>query len=208
MIGRAVRYWVQIWDLKEHPRSLAAIRICLGFVLLFDAMEVLRRGLVVPLMGTIEAGGLGPALTRGAVPLWYQVFPPDPSSAWLMWAVLATSALCFMLGCFPRIAAVTFVLVSAQWSQVLPQSDRVIDTLLRNVMLIMVFSDCGRTLSMSAWWKTGSWHGDGQDVPAWPRHLIILQLVLMYFMAGVQKFGITWWPWGHCRNGAYWRWSG
>ena len=85
MIGRAARYWVRIWDLKEHPRSLAAIRICLGFVLLFDAMEVLRRGLVVPLMGTIEAGGMGPAgspWTVGSVvpPGWCSAGPSASSA--------------------------------------------------------------------------------------------------------------------------------
>jgi hypothetical protein len=44
--------------------------------------------------------------------------------------------------------------------------------------------------------KTGSIWGDGQQVPAWPRHLIVVQLVLMYFMAGIQKFGVAWTPFG------------
>ena len=192
-----IRYWVHIWDLREHPRSLAAIRICLGLTILFDAMEVLRRGLVVPLMGVIEAGGFSSVIARNAAPLWYQVLPAEPSSAWLLWAGIFTSASCFTLGFFPRISAVLFVLLSAQWNQVLPMADRGIDTLVRNGMLIMAFSQCGRTLSIDAWRKTGTWQGDNRDVQAWPRHLIICQLVLMYFMSGVQKFGLSWTPFGH-----------
>jgi len=192
-----IRYWIGIWDLKEHPRSLAILRICLGLVILFDAMEVFRRGLVIPLMGVIDSGGLSSVFERGAVPLWYQIFPADPSSAWLLWAGITTSALCFTLGFFPRFNAILFVLLSAQWSQILPMSDRGIDTLVRNAMLILACSQCGRTLSIDAWRKTGSWQGDNQDVQAWPRHLMICQLVLMYFMSGIQKFGLSWTPIGH-----------
>ena len=31
---------------------------------------------------------------------------------------------------------------------------------------------------------------------AWPRHLIILQLIVLYQMAGVQKLATSWWPAG------------
>ena len=191
------RYWIGIWDLREHPRSLAIIRICLGLVILFDALEVLRRGLVIPLMGPIQVGGLSNAMARTAIPLWYQILPAEPSSAWLLWGGIFVSAVCFTAGIFPRSSAVVFVLLSAQWNQILPQADRGIDTLVRNMMLVMAFSQCGRTLSVGAWLKTGSFYGDGEDVQAWPRHLIICQLVLMYFMTGVQKFGLSWTPFGH-----------
>ena len=192
-----IRYWIGIWDLKEHPRSLAAIRICLGLVILFDAVEVMRRGLVLSLMGVLEAGGFSSALARGAAPLWYQVFPAEPSSAWLLWAAIFASGLGFTLGFFPRVCAILFVLLSAQWNQILPMADRGIDTLVRNAMIIMAFSQCGRTLSIDAWRATGTWRGDNEAVSAWPRHLVICQLVLMYFMSGVQKFGLYWTPFGH-----------
>jgi len=197
VIRRLLNYWIGIWDLKEHPRSLAVIRICLGLVILFDALEVLRRGLVVPLMGVLDAGGWSSVLLRPNIPLWYQYLPAEPSSAYLLWAGIFTTALCFTLGIFPRISAVGFVLLSAQWNQILPQADRGIDTLVRNAMLIMAVSQCGRTLSLQALWKTGSIYGDGEDVQAWPRHLVICQLVLMYFMTGVQKFGLSWTPFGY-----------
>jgi hypothetical protein len=51
--------------------------------------------------------------------------------------------------------------------------------------------------SADEWWRTGRGAGDpGRLVPAWPRYLLVLQVVLVYFTAGVQKFATQWWPWG------------
>ncbi len=68
--------------------------------------------------------------------------------------------------------------------------------LLRNVMLLLLLSGSHRTLSVDARLRTGSWHGSGELVPAWPRRLVVLQLVVMYFMAGIQKTAIAWTPLG------------
>jgi hypothetical protein len=64
------------------------------------------------------------------------------------------------------------------------------------VLLVLAFSSAGRAFSLDALIRTGSLRGDGEPVPAWPRYLIVVQIVLMYFTAGVQKYGQHWWPWG------------
>ena len=84
-----------------------------------------------------------------------------------------------------------------QFASVIPYSDRGIDTLLRLVLVLLLFSPAGRTLSVDAWRRTGSVWGDGRDEPAWARRFVIGQIVLMYFGAGTQKVGLTWWPMGH-----------
>jgi hypothetical protein len=74
----------------------------------------------------------------------------------------------------------------------MPGADRGIDTLCRNALLVLAFSGCGEALTMEGGWRTLA-----QRVPSWPRRLLVLQLVAMYFLAGVQKGGFAWYPPGH-----------
>jgi hypothetical protein len=91
---------------------------------------------------------------------------------------------------------VVLLLVWAQLSHVLPPADRGIDMLLRNVLLILALSGCGRAWSIEARLRSGAWGGDGRPVPAWPRLLLVCQLLLLYTTAGMQKVGLTWLPMG------------
>jgi hypothetical protein len=79
----------------------------------------------------------------------------------------------------------------AQLARVSPGSDRGIDTLLRNVLLVLACSQAGATLSVDARLRHGQWMPD-VSIPAWPRYLIVVQLALMYFMAGILKQSAAW----------------
>lgn len=193
-MSRAWKTWVAMWDLKEHPRSLAAIRVVLGLVLLWDLLQILRLGLVVPLMGLETYGGFSPTLRTAFPAPLATVLPETPASAWLLWGGLTACAALFTAGLGTRAALVGFVLLSAQWELQLPGASRAIESAIRIVCLVLAFSDSHRTASVDAWLRTGSWWGDGEPVGAWPRHLIVLQLVLMYWLAGLQKFGLAWSP--------------
>lgn len=186
--------WVRLWDLVEHPRSLAAVRVCLGLVMLWDLGQVARLGLVVPLLGLEEAGGLSASLRSSSPAPWALLLPATAASAWVLWGGLFTATLAYTAGVLARPAMFAFVLLSSQWEWQLPDASRGIESLIRIVLLILACSESDRWLSVRAWRETGSIWGDGRPVPAWPRHLIVAQLVLMYFLAGVQKFGLDWSP--------------
>jgi hypothetical protein len=85
----------------------------------------------------------------------------------------------------------------AQFADILPAADRGIDTLCRDVLLLFVFAGSGRWASLDALWSTGSMWGDGGQVGGWARRLLMLQIVAMYFLAGIQKVGLHWWPFGN-----------
>jgi len=175
---------------------MALIRIALGCVVLWDLFWIAGLDLVVPLLAPEEAGGLSTAMHRPRTPPWHSWLPPTVGTGWALWVGLFGSVLAWTCGVFTRTSMLIFVLLSAQFNWILPNADRGIDTLIRNVVLILACSQCGSWASIDARIRTGSWWGSARDVPAWPRHLIVLQLVLMYFMAGVQKFGLTWSPFG------------
>lgn len=189
------RGWVALWDHHEHPRSLALVRIFLALCLIWDFGQMAIHDLVVPLWAPEAAGGWARVLDRGEhVPFLWTVLPAEPWVAWAIWSVLMACAVGLLTGVGLPWIAIVYVLVSAQTAHTLDAADRGIDTMIRNVMCILAFSGAAKTWSLPVWWRTGRWSDPGAVVPSWPRHLLILQLVIMYFGAGVAKMGSTWLP--------------
>ena len=190
--------WAALWDHREHPRSLALIRILLGIVVCWDLFWIGWMDLVIPLMASPEAGGFSSAMSRQHPPLWFQWTPPTAESAWWLYLLLCGSAIGWTTGTLTPVSMLVFVLASAQFESILPNASRAIDTLIRNLLMILVFSKSHRIWSVDRWIRQ-RWRGPPEStlVPAWPRHLIVLQLTVMYFLAGIQKFGITWMPIGN-----------
>jgi vitamin K-dependent gamma-carboxylase len=189
--------WEAYWDERELPTAMALVRILLGVCLVYDFVHIWALDLVTPLYGVAAVGGMSDALLRDDVAWWYRVFPGTLWAARLHHAVMLLASLGILSGAFLRLSVVALLVSWAQFVSVLPYSDRGIDTLVRLVLCILLFSPASRTLSFDAWVRTGSFLGDGRPEPAWARRLLIGQIVLMYFGAGTQKVGLTWWPMGH-----------
>lgn len=188
---KAWRAWVALWDREEPPHALAAVRIGVGLVLLYDLLRILSLGLVVPLFAPAEAGGFPDIDDRMVVPELYRLFPRSAATAWGAWGVATAAALAVATGTFTRSAALVLMLVSAQLAQITPLADRGIDLLLRDVLAVLACSGAGAVWSVDA--RLG---GARPTVPAWPRHLLVLQLLVVYAMAGVQKTALAWTPFG------------
>lgn len=188
--------WVRFWSHEEHPISLAAVRVFLGLVLLSDFLQMAWLDVVTLLFAPAEAGGLSNVLSRESMGWWYQFMPTTEATAHLHWALLVGLLLMITFGAFTRTAALLMVLLWAQQADALNLSDRGIDTLCRNVLLILAFSGAGKWGSVEAWWRKRK-GTTVNKVGAWARYLIIGQLVLMYFTAGIQKIGFHWTPMGH-----------
>ena len=186
----------RILDEREHPRSVALVRILLGLCLVYDFGLIGQLGIVDALFGVAESGGLSDAYMRDELPWYYEVMPGTVSSARGLWVVLMVGSITLTLGWMTRLSALVVLVAWIQFAFILPYSDRGIDSLCRMILALLVFAPAGQWLSVDAWRRTGSMWGDGALELAWARKLIIGQLVLMYFSAGILKSGLTWWPWG------------
>lgn len=196
MIARWWTRWARAWDGDERPTSLALMRIFLGLCLLYDFGSIAAFDLVLPMFAPDWAGGWSDVLTRGKnVPLIYQWLPPTAGTAKLLYGGIIVTCVTFTLGFWTRTSAAVLCLLYAQHALVLPLSDRGIDMMCRNLLFILAFSGAGASLSLDAW-IGGDPLGREAHVAAWPRRLIIVQLVVMYFTAGVQKVGVLWLPMG------------
>lgn len=188
--------WVRLWDRREPASALALVRVFMGLVICWDLAQVMRFDLVVPLFTTFEAGGLGDVSRYTTKPELLEWVGPSAGQAWTLYLVCMGAAVLFTVGLLTPLSGLILLLAWAQWALILPPSDRGIDMLMRNVVLVLVLSGSHRAWSLDARLRTGSWAGDGRLVTAWPRYLLVLQLVFVYFCAGVSKVASSWLPVG------------
>lgn len=189
--------WVKLWDTYEHPRVLALFRILLAAVILYDFLYIWQLDLVMPLFATEALGGFTDPLKHSFPPHFYQWFPATEWTARGLHLTIVLSATSLLFGFFTRTSALILMLAWAQHALIAPMSDRGIDMLCRNLLFLLMFSPAGKVWSADAVWETGRLGGDGRHHPAWVRHLVIVQVLAMYFTAGVQKGGLGWLPMGH-----------
>lgn len=188
--------WARLWDTREAPHMLALLRILIGVVVIWDLVEAAQLGLVQTLWSPAEAGGLrAMSLELKNQPLLFQLMEPSPELGVWLWGLTLGAAVLWTLGVLTPASGALLLLCSAQLNMALPRGDRGIDMMLRNCMMILVFSQCGRAWSVDARLRFKAWRGV-DSVPGWPRHLIVLQLLVMYFWAGIQKTALTWTPLG------------
>jgi hypothetical protein len=170
---------------------MVLVRVGLPLTVLFDLWEVWRLHLILPLWGPGDAGGMGKPEQREKVAEIYRWFEPVVATTHGAFWLLVAANVAIMLGFCTPLACVAAVLIEAQFALVLPPADRGIDMMIRNVTLILAFAQAGRMYGLDA-----ALFGHRDRVPAWPRRLLVLQLSVMYFAAGVQKAAVAWWPWG------------
>jgi len=185
------RAWVALWDRREAPTALALVRIGVGLVLLADLVNLGRLGLVTPMFAGPPDGYA--VAFDGWAPL---VLGSGAGAAFALTLAAVVAAVCIVLGLATRVACVGFMLVSAQLAHIAPDSDRGIHMILRVVLVILALSWCHARWSIDAW----VWRRFGRPlpamVPAWPRYLILFQVVWIYFSAGINKSGAEWGPHG------------
>lgn len=194
MLRDAGRAWVGFWDRREVADSLALVRILLGLLVTWDLLRVLQLDLVLPIFAPHGEGGMANVLDREQQGLLYTLLPGTAATAWGAYWVALGSAIAFSLGLLTPLANLLLLLLLAQLSMVLPAADRGIDMLVRNGLMVLLFSRCGAAWSLDALLRSGRLAGDRRPVPSWPRYLLVVQLCLLYSMAGVQKVASSWLP--------------
>jgi hypothetical protein len=187
---------VRLFDEREKPTALALIRILVAITIVYDLVVVETLDLPVWLWAPIDQGGVSPTATRDGAAWFYKVFEPSAESAMGLYVALLVSAISLGVGFFTRTSALVYVLLAAQSSMLNDVGDRGIDRAIRIVVLILAFSAAGRAYSVDARIATGSFRGDGKEAMAWPRYLVLGQLVVMYTAAGLSKSATLWLPWG------------
>jgi hypothetical protein len=169
--------WVALWDRREPATALALVRILVAVVLLVDYLWLAKLGMV------------------------HAMFSPPPlgyaNADAVMWYGLVVGALaCTAMGAATPLACIVFAYASARLSGASPNSEAGSDALMRIVFPILALSRCNARWSVDAWVMRRLGRPFAEEVPAWPRYLLLLQLVWVYFSGGQNKASASWGPFG------------
>jgi hypothetical protein len=185
--------WIALWDRREHPAPLALVRIGVGLVIAYDLVYATALGVADDVWSKPSIGGL--AWASGGTSL-SRAFGDSTAFAPALVAVAVGSALTLSIGLFTRTSALVLVLSYAEIGGLTPESDRGIDILLRAALVVLALSRAGAYWSVDAYRKTGTFAPFLVRIPAWPRYLLVVQLVWMYFSAATHKLQAPWTPLG------------
>jgi hypothetical protein len=174
---RAWERWVALWDRREPATALALVRICASVVLLADYLWVAKLGMVHAMWSPPPIG----YATSDAV-IWY--------------GIVVGALACAAIGAATPVACVVFAYASARLSWAAPDGESGSDVLMRIVFPILALSRCNAKWSVDAWVMRRIGRPFADEVPAWPRYLLMLQLVWVYFSGGQNKSSSAWGPLG------------
>ena len=172
--------WVDRCGRLEDSRPLALVRIGVAACVLGDLLRVAWLGLLPHVFHLYSDGGINKFPDSAlVVDAWFGTHT-GPFLA-------ALTGLCMvlvLLGRWTGPAILIGVLAYAQLGHLFPPGDRGIDRILRTTLLILMFADSHRRLSLDP-------RQMRPRIPAWPMDLIRFLLVMVYLSAGVSKLMTT-----------------
>jgi hypothetical protein len=183
--------YARFLDRHEGAESLALVRIGVALSVLWDLLQIAHLDLVRTFWAPIEEGGLGPSSYSEPLVRFYVWFGASAAGAWWLFGLSIASACTLGVGLCTRLSALVLVLCSTQLSGLAPSADRGVDVLLRNVLCVLALSGAGAAWSLDAQLRRRRRERQAL-VPAWPRYLLIVQLIIIYFWAGLLKQTDEW----------------
>ncbi|CAN5784861.1 hypothetical protein BH11MYX2_BH11MYX2_38100 [soil metagenome] len=183
--------WVALWDRREPATAMAIVRILVGICLVCDIANSYHGGVV----DAVFSSSAGYARHADGWATWF--FGADPGP--LLVNISMVLAVCILLGIATPIALVGYSLVGAQLADIGPYSDHGVFPLLRIACVLLAFGRAGNTWSVDAWGSAWIGRPLATIVPAWPRYLLMAQLVWVYASGGQNKSSSMWGPLGGFR---------
>jgi hypothetical protein len=181
----------------EPGTSFALFRIGIGSCLVLTLAEMCVRG-VIPVLWLPEAYGGYQEAPRVA-PLLALLGGATQTSVFVLVGAGLASGVALALGVGGPVLgrAIAFLALHAFQTCVHlnPDATGSYDGLLLNALWLLVLGNGTGTLSLHARLRHGTWTA-GEPVLAFARWLAVYQLVLMYWMTGLQKISVHWTPGG------------
>jgi hypothetical protein len=197
---RAWRAWVQLLSTREPATTLAWFRIALGLVMLYSVTSVMTAGLVEVMWVDAAYGGLQTLDT----PHWLLSLlgPRTPTIAWTLGIASLVLATMVAAGLGGRVTMFVALQVYSATVDVKFTLTGGYDAMMIDALWLLVLADSTATLSLDCRRRTGRWRSD-RLVAAWPRYLLIFQLLVVYGTTGWHKLSPVWTP-GGAHSALYW----
>lgn len=189
---RPLPRWAALMLTREHAAPLALFRMAIGLCAFFSLATVIWHGDLAALWMPRDAGGYhAPDVTW----LFRLLGGADPLRIRVVLGVTLSTSLMLAAGLGGRLSALVTLVGYQSITWLNPDACGSYDPLLTNALWLNVLAEGSATLSLDCRLRTGSFVSDAR-ILAFPRWLALYQIVLVYFMTGVQKVSDTWVPGG------------
>ncbi|NUO53030.1 MAG: HTTM domain-containing protein [Polyangiaceae bacterium] len=189
----AWRGWVAFTSEKESPTVLAIFRILIGLCAIGSLWSAARAGVVDAFWISASDGG---AMRLTATRLIKLFGGPTHDVVWTFFAVAMASAALVTVGLGGRWPALVASQSYAALTDLNGNTAGGYDAMIAIAFFILFFSRASTAFSVDAWRNLESPWADAPEVPAWPRYVLIFQMIVIYFMTGLQKASPVWTPVG------------
>lgn len=185
--------WLGLMSHREPGTALALVRICAGLVLLWSLSSTWSSGALDALWIGKEYGGV----RSMPHPTWLVALlgGPTPGVIHGLTAAGLVGGLLMTLGLGGRVTVLFAQQVFMAVSDLNSHAGGSYDSFLQNLLWLLFLSSSTATLSLDCRLRTGRWTSD-VPVLAFPRYLMVFQLVLTYWSTGMLKLSGFWTPMG------------
>jgi len=185
-------FWVTLFAQRERGSALALSRIAVATALCYSLLSPLSVGIVDDLFVHQDYGGI-----RQIAGTWLMQLlgGPTPAVLWTLYGASLALTLALLVGFGGRWVPLLLLQTYGGIVAANPYASGGYDDLFTNALWLMVLADTTRTWSVDCKRRTGQWSSDEQ-VMAWPRYLLVFQLLLMYTSTGLRKNSVVWLPTG------------
>lgn len=185
--------WVRLLDRREPGDALAILRIGVGLVVAGSLLWLALTGLVGVIWFDRAHGGYR---TFERVPLLIRwLGGPTPGVIWGVVVAGIGGGLLLSAGLGGRLSAFVTLQAMIALHRMNDEVSGSADVVMTNALWILVLARSTETLSLDCWLTRRRFRSE-EEVPAFPRYLVILQLVLIYTTTGLQKLSVHWLPVG------------
>ena len=185
------RAWSRFWFISGSPDGLALFRMLFGFYWLIRwiwwaphvTLFFSREGMHFPEL---------PAPVEG-IHNFYQLIgwltaSPSVLQAWVLYLLTLPIIVMIIAGLFTRFSLFIFLLSwNYHYFLHFHMYETSYDRFLILLCFFLLFSPCGRSLSMDAYRTSGHPGGIDESFPLWTQRLICVQTALFYFGTAVHK---------------------
>ncbi|MBL8619506.1 MAG: HTTM domain-containing protein [Deltaproteobacteria bacterium] len=187
--------WVGLLSAREAPHSLAAFRVGVGLCLWHAFGSPLITGTWSLIWVDVDHGGYRPL---GGGWLVSALGGPTPAVIGGLLGLGLLLGLNLVVGFASRLSAFAALQVFLAITNLNGHTGGSYDALIPNLLWLLTLADSGAGASVDAWLRA-RWASPPTTpvrVSAWPRYLVIGQLLTMYCSSGLQKVGASWIPGG------------
>jgi hypothetical protein len=187
---RGWQRWVGFLSTKEDAAALACARMISGSTIAWNLFSMASSGAAFEAWVDLGSGGA----RNSFAPMFAPFGGCTYRNVHTLIAIGCIAGVLMAIGFATRLSTLVTWFSFMTLTNINYLAGGSADDLLLNGLFVLLLSGCGRTLSVDQWLRRRRDPAASSEAPAWPRWVLIFQIVTVYWTTGMQKVSASWWP--------------